>query len=51
MALDGTRVPPVAEAESDDDEENVENQHHDSHPFRHLPAETKAQKRLISKQD
>jgi hypothetical protein len=35
--LDGARVPLVAESQGDDDEEDVEDQHHDAHALRHLP--------------
>ena len=36
-ALQRAVVPPVAEAQRDDDEENVEDEHDDAHALGHLP--------------
>ena len=36
-ALQRAPVPPVAEAQRDDDEENVEDEHDDAHALGHLP--------------
>jgi hypothetical protein len=44
--LDWTRIQIVAEAESDDDEQNVQDEHHNTHSLSHLP--TKNIKQLIT---
>ena len=39
VLLDGALVPLVTEAERDDNEADVEHEHHDAHDLRHLPIE------------
>ncbi len=39
VALDGAGIPLVAEAERDNDEEDVEHEHDDTHALCHLPLE------------